>query len=872
MTMLHAVWGTTHGTRFIVAIKNSIVKHFPIEDVNDADGLAQSLDAEGWDVYYAPSQFHGSTRKATDASVVPALWVDLDAGPGKLHSTAESALDALLAWTQRRALPAPTHVIRSGAGLHVYWLLDAPVSLDRWQPAAQRFKRALAADRVADDLGCTTDAARILRVPGTHNRKNGSPLPVQLLYETDRRVRLDDICAALPALGPQRTRVPDEWAITTDLPPGDIEAIEAGCQQMAHVKAQGGEVPEPLWRASLSVLWRCEGGETLIHEWSKGDPRYDAGQTERKAEATAGPATCEHFSELSDRCEGCPWAGKITSPVQIGLAVPAPTADEPDWRLSRVGKFVVTSGGVWRNQDDAKPKRITQVPLWVVEVRERAKRETNEADDASLQLEWVGVDGRTKRATVAQRLVYSSEQALKGWAASENLASAILDWKGFVTYISQYTLENIKTHGSRQYHETLGWYQGGFVVGDRMIAADGEHNALVQSTNPIAKVVPPEQGTVAGWVEAVAEFDEPRYLPHQFAIQCGFGSALLEPCNLHSAVVSLVGPPGTGKTLSANVALSIYGNPEYLRQGAKSSLKAMEVQLGANRNVPYLVDEITQWSPTQAGTICYMAANGQGDSKLTRSRENFAISHWRLVPFVTSNRPLLDYSQYQFTDAHRARLVELFMGDVMPREQGAIIAHAVEQDHFGTVCVPYLQWLCAHRTEIRGLVDDAVKRITAAFPIADSHRFGVWTLAAAWVGGCIAQSLGLLRWDPWEPVALAGKELATAAAGVIDADEMARDLVSEWLTEHNDHIEVWEMGDTMRSTMIRDPVARVIPSKGTIALHRRKVQDLLAEHGVSRRAAKALFSGGNEKRLNLAPGTAPVWVYEVKYEAVDFEP
>lgn len=68
--------------------------------------------------------------------------------------------------------PKPSILIQSGNGLHAYWPLRVPLS-----PAnARRANR-----RIALHLDCdmnATDAARIMRPPGTFNYKSDPPLPV----------------------------------------------------------------------------------------------------------------------------------------------------------------------------------------------------------------------------------------------------------------------------------------------------------------------------------------------------------------------------------------------------------------------------------------------------------------------------------------------------------------------------------------------------------------------------------------------------------------------------------------------------------------------------------------------------------------------
>lgn len=97
-------------------------------------------------------------REAVERAHV--LWADCD--------TAES-LAAL-----ERFSPVPSMVNGSGSGRHAYWSLFPPAPATEVERANRRLAHALGADTAA------TDAARILRPPGTHNHKTGEPVPVTL--------------------------------------------------------------------------------------------------------------------------------------------------------------------------------------------------------------------------------------------------------------------------------------------------------------------------------------------------------------------------------------------------------------------------------------------------------------------------------------------------------------------------------------------------------------------------------------------------------------------------------------------------------------------------------------------------------------------
>ncbi len=89
----------------------------------------------------------------------------------------------------------PTMVVASGSPGHhqVYWLLDRPCPAREVESVNRRLALALAADPAS------SDAARILRPPGTLNHKHEPPGPVTLLVlREDARFTLSELIDGLP--------------------------------------------------------------------------------------------------------------------------------------------------------------------------------------------------------------------------------------------------------------------------------------------------------------------------------------------------------------------------------------------------------------------------------------------------------------------------------------------------------------------------------------------------------------------------------------------------------------------------------------------------------------------------------------------------
>ena len=114
-------------------------------------------------------------RSAATALVLKAIWLDIDVKADKGYATLEDALRAVSKFYQEANLPLPSAFVFSGGGLHVYWISDVPLTVSDWRPYAEGLRGEASRLGLRFDEGVTTDAARVLRVPGTFNYKTMPP-------------------------------------------------------------------------------------------------------------------------------------------------------------------------------------------------------------------------------------------------------------------------------------------------------------------------------------------------------------------------------------------------------------------------------------------------------------------------------------------------------------------------------------------------------------------------------------------------------------------------------------------------------------------------------------------------------------------------
>ena len=138
--------------------------------------------AKDWNVYYGVLPRSEAGQGGADATFSTAwLWCDIDNSPTWNHAA------ALL---EKAELPPPRLAVCSGNGCHVYWQLAARACLPTAETKAafRGLLKRLCAKIGGEPNGpradpASTDAARILRLPGTFNWKDAAnPKPVKIVH------------------------------------------------------------------------------------------------------------------------------------------------------------------------------------------------------------------------------------------------------------------------------------------------------------------------------------------------------------------------------------------------------------------------------------------------------------------------------------------------------------------------------------------------------------------------------------------------------------------------------------------------------------------------------------------------------------------
>jgi hypothetical protein len=294
-----------------------------------------------------------AAKHQDDALALKSIFLDIDVKP-KAYNTVGEAADALEAFCAKYNLPGPTAYVKSGGGVHVYWISNRELTPAEWQPYADGLKAAAIEFFGAKiDAGVTGDSARVLRVPGTFNCKTGSPRPVKLLgmkpddynFATDLAVLLSIApTVPKPAHAVANGRPSAKFASLPveslaegikhePLPPLDWKPIGKQCGWFREAVSTGGkDFSQGLWNLTTLAATFLENGHALAHRMARDHPGYRREETEElwdrkmaeRTERGLGWPSCRAIqAEGCKHCTACPHLAFGKSPLNLAR-IPRP--------------------------------------------------------------------------------------------------------------------------------------------------------------------------------------------------------------------------------------------------------------------------------------------------------------------------------------------------------------------------------------------------------------------------------------------------------------------------------------------------------------------------------------------------------------------
>jgi len=239
-------------------------RHVTTRDGQDVARFVRKWDQRNRALYFCVSTIKpGVTRRAKETlAELNGLHTDIDF---KSVDDTPEEIEQKLA----QVMLPPTTVVASGHGLHAYWLLREALPATSENIAELEVLLRLLADHLGGDLA-VCEAARLMRLPGSHNSKNGAWLEVKTLVQNGPRYELYQLNEWLTIVSPiirRKTKTNGRDDVDDDInpflaaaqrlgftPPIDVE------QRLAAMRYQGaGETGIHTTQVSVSAALLSRG-------------------------------------------------------------------------------------------------------------------------------------------------------------------------------------------------------------------------------------------------------------------------------------------------------------------------------------------------------------------------------------------------------------------------------------------------------------------------------------------------------------------------------------------------------------------------------------------------------------------------------------
>lgn len=783
------------------------------------------LDTKPSQVYYACATYKDDTsRKAPNVHSVKAFWLDLDCGPTKPYANQDEALEALTLFKNNLGLWEP-YVVKSGVGLHVYWVLEQSIEPETWLNTANLLKQVTTHARLHAGPERTADIASILRPVGTTHKK-AEPLPVEIMVEgkvgphdyfnarlasyaatNQLTVEIDD------ALGARPSHITGD--VSEDLsardygPPPPVEPIVAGCAIIREFANSNGNIEEPLWRGCMGVVRLCENGEQICHDWSEGHPNYTFAETQKKIDAFKGGATtCVTLgAHRPEACDGCPLRGKIKSPISIAYApqeveeLPDPTSPlaQPIQLPSPPQHFQFMTGekgGIWGNIPDKsdktgttfKPARLCPVIFYPIAKFDR--------DGVMVQIMRAHLTPTEVKQFELPSSMVAEPAKLFPYLAGKEITMETGMGPHIQRYISDWvSIQRQKALATKAYDQ-FGWHNQDFVIGNILFSAGKPPASIILTESPakLSNEFTPA-GSLDVWKALIDRaYNHPGLQSLQFALLAGMAAPLVKMFGDYGGLVVYMhsDKTGLGKTTIERAALSTWCTwRELLITNKQATDNAVYSMLGTVSNMPVVIDELTNKANDEIGDLVHLISAGNPKKRCDiKGGLVKRDARWETIVIGSGNLLLSEkLAQHKaHAEAERARIFEytlnLAASPIDPQEAMQLFPQL--SDNYGHAGYMLAQYLVDNYWTVKQeLLDNQVK-LSNAWNITQAERYWSVLLASIVTMHSIALKLDLIQFPlgpmlKWQRMTLE-QNRGGMAASVLNMEDTFSTMLSDlWL-------------------------------------------------------------------------------------------
>lgn len=271
---------------------------------------------------------------------------------------------------------------------------------------------------------------------------------------------------------------------------------------------------------------------------------------------------------------------------------------------------------------------------------------------------------------------------------------------------------------------TTGWHHGAYIMPDGEVIGDPETPILFNGRSAASSGYA-IAGTAATWRDSVAHL-----AGGNPSMMLGVAAALSAP------LIGLVGADGfgvhlfeqssAGKTTTANIASSLWGEPDALRLTWYGTALGIANEAEAHNDSLLPLDEVGQGSSAKdVATSAYTLFNGAGKLQGAKEGGNRELKRWRTVAISTGEMDIETFLAAGGLKVKAGQLVRLLN---IPMEKSTVFnglpngkahADALKEawiDNHGAAGREWVKWLAANQQEAKQAVRDAQTRWRGLIP------------------------------------------------------------------------------------------------------------------------------------------------------------
>lgn len=296
----------------------------------------------------------------------------------------------------------------------------------------------------------------------------------------------------------------------------------------------------------------------------------------------------------------------------------------------------------------------------------------------------------------------------------------------------------LQRNGSREVwrvaHAT-GWQCGAYIMPDGEIIGTPDKPVLFNGRSSAAAGYTC-RGNAESWRQSVGAL-----VAGNYSMMTGVAAALAAP------LIGLSGADGfgihfyeqssAGKTTTANVASSLYGNPDQLRLTWYGTALGLANEAAAHNDALMPLDEVGQGAdPVSVSQSAYALFNGVGKLQGAKEGGNRDLKRWRTVAISTGEMDLETFIAMAGRKAKAGQLVRLLNIPLSKavrfhqHENGKQHADALKdayQNHHGAAGREWIKWLAGNQQQATEAVREAEARWRSLIPAEygeQVHRVG----------------------------------------------------------------------------------------------------------------------------------------------------